>query len=93
MPIETFGVNVTLSANDGNLSIWLLTAKLRRLDYTVIGDVVNVAQRLQSAAKPGQIIINENAYEKIKESFKCSKVGEVSLKHKSTPQTIYEVMD
>lgn len=90
----TFTPKVSIGINSGEMiSGNIGSANLRRLDYTVIGDVVNVAQRLQSAAKPGQIIINENAYGKIKESFKCVKVGEVNLKHKSSPQTIYEVMD
>lgn len=66
---------------------------LKRLDYTVIGDVVNTAQRLQTIAKEGQIIINENSYQKIKESFNCNKVGEVSLKNKSNPVVVYEVLD
>ena len=69
------------------------SASLRRLDYTVIGDAVNTAQRLQSAAKEGQIIINETSYEKVKESFNCRKVGEVSLKNKANPMMIYEVLD
>lgn len=69
------------------------SANLKRLDYTVIGDVVNVAQRLQAIAKEGQILINESSYEKVKESFNCNKVGEVSLKNKSQPITIYEVLD
>ncbi|MEO6404573.1 MAG: adenylate/guanylate cyclase domain-containing protein, partial [Ferruginibacter sp.] len=69
------------------------SASLRRLDYTVIGDTVNTAQRLQSAAGPGQIIINEFAYEKVKQSFNCRKVGEVSLKNKSKPEMVFEVMD
>jgi len=68
-------------------------AKLRRLDYTVIGDTVNIAQRLQSVAKENQVIINETAYQKVKESFNCSKVGEVSLKNKANPMNVYEVMD
>ena len=61
--------------------------------HTVIGDAVNTAQRLQSAAKENQIIISENSYEKIKESFNCQKVGEVALKNKSNPVMIYEVLD
>jgi class 3 adenylate cyclase len=69
------------------------SASLRRLDYTVIGDVVNTAQRLQSAASPGQIIISETSYQKVKEYFNCRKVGEVSLKNKSNPVTIYEVIE
>ena len=69
------------------------SANLKRLDYTVIGDVVNTAQRLQTVAKEGQILISEAAYQKVKESFNCSKVGEVSLKNKSNPVMIYEVLD
>ena len=69
------------------------SATLRRLDYTVIGDTVNIAQRLQGAAKENQIIINEIAYEKVKESFNCRYVGEASLKNKSAPMNMYEVMD
>jgi adenylate cyclase len=69
------------------------SANLKRLDYTVIGDTVNIAQRLQAAAKESQIIINETAYQKVKESFNCRKVGEVHLKNKSQPMNVYEVMD
>ncbi|MGC8751451.1 adenylate/guanylate cyclase domain-containing protein [Hydrotalea sp.] len=63
------------------------------MDYTVIGDSVNIAQRLQSVAGHGQIIISEYSYEKIKESFNCKRVGEVVLKNKSKPLVIYEVID
>ena len=62
-------------------------------DYTMIGDVVNTAQRLQSVAAPGQIIINDTAYEKIKQSLSCTRVNEVRLKNKANPVTIYNVMD
>jgi class 3 adenylate cyclase len=71
----------------GNLG----SASLRRLDYTVIGDVVNTAQRLQSIAKPNQILISDSSYQHIKESFECKKIGEVDLKNKTKPLTIYEV--
>ena len=47
------------------------SAALRRLDYTVIGDTVNTAQRLQSAAGKCQIVITEESYEKVKLSFNC----------------------
>lgn len=65
---------------------------LKRLDYTVIGDTVNTAQRLQSAAKADQIVIDETDFEKIKESFLCQEIGTVSLKNKANPIKIYEVM-
>ena len=66
---------------------------LRRLDFTVIGDVVNTAQRLQSVAKAGQIIISQKAYEEVKESFNCREVGEVSLKNKANTVHVYEVLE
>ena len=66
---------------------------LKRLDYTVIGDVVNTAQRLQTAAKEGQIMIAEIAYEKVKESFNFNKVGDLILKNKANPVMVYEVLN
>ena len=90
----SFTPKVSIGINSGEMiSGNIGSASLRRLDYTVIGDTVNIAQRLQTAAAPGQIVINEIAFEKVKESFNCRKVGEVSLKNKANPMTIYEVMD
>ena len=68
------------------------SSTLRRLDYTVIGDRVNVAARLQSAAKVNQILISEENYLKINKSFVCNKIGEMSLKNKEMPVVVYEVI-
>ncbi len=90
----SFTPKVSIGINSGEMiSGNIGSANLRRLDYTVIGDVVNTAQRLQSAAAPGQIMISEQTYVKVKESFSCRKVGEVSLKNKAHPMNVYEVMD
>ncbi len=90
----TFKPHVSIGINSGEMvSGNIGSVSLKRLDYTVIGNVVNTAQRLESAAKPGQIVINDISYEKVKEYFKCEKVGEVSLKNKSNPMVIYEVIE
>jgi adenylate cyclase len=90
---KTFRPQVAIGINSGEMvSGNIGSASLKRLDYTVIGDAVNTAQRLQSAAKPGEIIITEEVYEKAKESFECEKIGEVSLKNKVKPVTIYKVI-
>ena len=90
----TFTPKVSIGINSGEMiSGNIGSSTLRRLDYTVIGDIVNTAQRLQSVALPGQIIINEVAYEKIKESFNCTRAGEVTLKNKANAMIIYEVND
>ena len=87
-PKVSIGINSgeMISGNIGSVS-------LRRLDYTVIGDVVNTAQRLQAAATEDQVLIDETCYEKVKESFNCSKVGEINLKNKLKTIIVYEVMD
>lgn len=98
LPVES-GVNnflpkVSIGVNSGEMiSGNIGSANLRRLDYTVIGDVVNIAQRLQTVAGPNQIVITESAHEKIKESFQCRKIGEVTLKNKANPVSIYEVLE
>ncbi len=90
----SFSPNVAIGINSGEMvSGNIGSAKLRRLDFTVIGDAVNTAQRLQSAAREGQIIIAQSAYDKVKESFNCKLVGEVSLKNKAVPMVLYEVVD
>jgi len=90
----SFSPKVSIGINSGEMiSGNIGSATLKRLDYTVIGDTVNTAQRLQSAAKENQIIISHYSYEKIKESFSCNKVGEVNLKNKTLPVAIYNVMD
>lgn len=87
LPKVSIGIN-TGEVISGNIG----SASLRRLDYTVIGDVVNTAQRLQSAAKPSQILLSESAYQLVKESFTCQEVGEINLKNKAYPVKVYEVV-
>ena len=93
-PEITFSPKVSTGINSGEMiSGNIGSANLKRLDYTVIGDVVNTAQRLQSYAAPNQIIISEACYTIVKESFNCHQVGAVSLKNKSNPVMVYEVLD
>ena len=87
-PQVSIGVN-TGEVVSGNIG----SASLKRLDYTVIGDAVNMSQRLQSAAKSGQVIISEAVYLQVKESFRCQYVDEVVLKNKAQPVKIYEVVE
>ena len=89
-----FVPKVSVGINSGDMiSGNIGSATIRRLDYTVIGDTVNVAQRLQSAAEKGQIVISETSYEKVKQSFNCKKIGDVSMKNKANDVMIYEVLN
>ena len=64
----------------------------RRMDYTVIGDVVNTASRLEKMAKRNQILIGEGTFECVKDKFRIKKVGEKSVKGKKQSVTVYEVL-
>jgi adenylate cyclase len=91
---HSYKPEVSIGINSGEMiSGNIGSASLKRLDYTVIGDTVNTAQRLQSAAKAGQVIISEELYQKVKESFSCEVIGEAVLKNKTKPVVIYQVLE
>lgn len=87
-PMVSIGINSgeMISGNIGS-------STLKRLDYTVIGDTVNVAERIQGTATNGQIVITNECYEKVKQSFNCKLIGPINLKNKTREVIIYEVLD
>lgn len=63
-----------------------------RLDYTAIGDTINTAARLESNAKPGQIIVSESTMQAMDESFIVHPLSTIKLKGKSENLRIAEVV-
>src|SRR5215216_3855833 len=63
-----------------------------RTEYTAMGDTTNVAARMQSAAKPGSVLISANTYHLVKELFVFKPRGATTIKGKSTPIETYEVL-
>lgn len=91
---EDFLPKVSIGINSGEMiSGNIGSANLKRLDFTVIGDVVNTAQRLQTAATAGQILLEEVSYSKVKDFFNFKKVGEITVKNKQNPLVAYEVLN
>lgn len=95
LPAErSFSPKVSIGINSGEMiSGNIGSAALRRLDFTVIGDTVNTAQRLQAAATKNQILISETCYEQVKLSFNCNKIGNITLKNKDAEMVVYEVLN
>ncbi len=62
-------------------------------DYTAIGDSVNLASRLQSLARPGQILLNLRAYEQVKDQVIARELGYLKIKGHSSPDLVFEVLD
>lgn len=67
----------------------------KRMDYTMIGDGVNLAARLESACKQysAQILISENTYKKLHGTYRIREVDKVIVKGKTKPVSIFEVLD
>jgi class 3 adenylate cyclase len=61
------------------------------MNYTVIGDSVNLAKRLQEEAKPGQILMNASTYKEIQKHVVARHIGTIPLKGKSFPEPLFEL--
>jgi len=63
-----------------------------RMDYTAIGDTINLASRMETTAKPGTILSSGNTYKLVRDYFKFESLGKVQVKGKELPQEAYELI-
>lgn len=88
-----FKPQVSIGINSGEMVSGNIGSKsLKRLDYTVIGDAVNIASRLQSSANPNQILILDKCAEKVNGEFQFQSIGDFKLKNKANLVTVFEVL-
>ncbi len=64
-----------------------------RMDYTILGTDVNLASRLESAARPDHILISDNTWQLVRDRIKAHHVGEIEVKGFDRPITVHEVID
>lgn len=64
-----------------------------RLDYTIIGGAVNTASRLETVAKPGDILISYETFAHIRDEIQCEEHGEVDVKGIAYPIATFRVVD
>jgi adenylate cyclase len=79
-----------IGVNTGPAALAIVGAGQQR-SFTAIGDTTNVAARLQAAAEPGSVLIGEATYELVREQIPPEPFGELELKGKPAPVSVYEV--
>ncbi len=83
-----FAVRVGL--NSGPVVVGDVGSDLK-FEYTAMGDAVNLAARMQSAARPMTVLISENTYRFVAPVFDCADLGRIDVKGKTEPVRVYEV--
>ena len=86
-----YELEIGIGINTGYMSVGNIGSDIHK-DYTVIGNQVNVASRLVSLAKPGQILISKRTYSRVRDSVQVENVGEIRVKGIHNPVATYAVI-
>jgi class 3 adenylate cyclase/tetratricopeptide (TPR) repeat protein len=79
-------ISIRIGVNAG-----LVATGLRNGELTVVGDVVNVASRLEEAAPPGTILVSEEAKERAGDYFLYEPMGSMAVKNRASPLNVFVV--
>lgn len=83
-------ISVGIGINFGTGTVGYIGSS-ERTDYTAVGDVMNLAARLEKQAKANQIIISESVRQAIGDAFEVGPVGLISVKGRTEAVEVYEV--
>lgn len=95
LSLEELGepLQVRIAANTG-VAVTGDVGSSKRREYTVLGDVVNTASRVQSTvARPGQVLITRATYEPVHNNVRARSLGAFDVRGRSAPVEVFEVED
>nr|NIM96220.1 AAA family ATPase [Anaerolineales bacterium] len=87
--VEDFQMRIGI--NTGSVVIGEVGTDMH-VEYLAIGDAVNVAARLQSAAEPGEVVLSDACARMVSAEFELKDLGEITVKGKSEPIRAYELI-
>ncbi len=89
-PVLDTGIGI----NTGEMVVGNMGAEGKKMDYTVIGDHVNLGARVESLTRQynNHIIVTEFTYERVKDAVEVNKLGSVTVKGKERPVVIYDLV-
>lgn len=86
--LEPFGLGIGVST--GKVAAALLGSE-ERLEYSIVGDTVNLAQRLQELGSEGETIVSEATYRQLTSTPEADALGAMRVKGRSAPLVVYRL--
>ena len=84
-----FGLGIGVSTGDVAAA---LLGSAERVEYTLVGDTVNLAQRLQDLARPaGRIVMNASTHASLRNPVECVELDEILVKGRQTPVHAFRI--
>ena len=88
---ELTGVQVRIGINTGEVVSGNIGSQTR-MDYTVVGDNVNLAARIEANARVGEVHVSESTYLEVEEHVAATRLEPIIVKNRVQPVQIYSVI-
>ena len=89
-----YAIDIGIGINTGDMVVGNMGAEGKKMDYTVIGDNVNLGARLEGLTRKynNHIIISEYTYAKVKHVVEAKELDSVTVKGKEKPVVVYDLV-